>query len=222
MWKIIKMIQVGQRDIKNPALEPFKFVFPELTVVDGLVLRGDRAVVPNTLQNKIVNIAHEGHLGITKTKNLLRSRVWFPKMDKITEEVIRNCMACQVTTPQTSRLRLKMTKLPKGPMAKVSSDFYGPLPTGEYILLVNCLYSRYPMVRIVYSTSAKAVIPKLEEIFSEFGYPWVTIQGNFKITVRVMYSTENQLHQKSQKQMEHHEKLCQNNSNSHIRKERLA
>ena len=69
------MIQVGQRDIKNPALEPFKFVFPELTVVDGLVLRGDRIGVPNTLQNKIVNIAHEGHLGITKTKNLLRSRV---------------------------------------------------------------------------------------------------------------------------------------------------
>ena len=27
------------------------------------------------------------------------------------------------------------------------------------------------MVRIVYSTSTKAVIPKLEEIFSEFGYP---------------------------------------------------
>ena len=171
MQKIIKMIQVGQRDIKNPAFEPFKFVFPELAVVDGLVLRGDRIVVPNTLQNKIVNIAHEGHLGITKTKNLLRSRVWFPKMDKITEEVIRNCMACQVTAPQTARLPLKMTELPKGPMAKVSSDFYGPLPTGEYILLVNCLYSRYPMVRIVYSTSAKAVIPKLEEIFSEFGYP---------------------------------------------------
>ena len=56
-------------------------------------------------------------------------------------------------------------------MAKVSSDFYGPLPTGEYILLSNCLYSRYPMVRIVYPTPAKAVIPKLEEICSEFGYP---------------------------------------------------
>ena len=40
-------------------------MFPELTVVDGLVLRGDRIVVPNTLQDKIVNIAHEGHLGIT-------------------------------------------------------------------------------------------------------------------------------------------------------------
>ena len=32
-------------------------------------------------------------------------------------------MACQVTTPQTARLPLKMTQLPSGPMAKVSSDF---------------------------------------------------------------------------------------------------
>ena len=61
MQKIIKMKQVGQRDIKNPALEPFKFVFPELTVVDVLVLRGDRIVVPNTLQTKIVNIAQGYH-----------------------------------------------------------------------------------------------------------------------------------------------------------------
>ena len=136
-------------------------MFPELTVVDGLVLRGNRIVVPNTLQNKIVNIAHESHIGITKTKNLLRSR------DKISEEVIRNCMACQVTTPQTARLplkikmtelplKIKMTELPNRPMAKISSDFYGPLPTGEYNIIDKLLYSRYPMVKIVYSTSAKA------------------------------------------------------------------
>ena len=108
-------------------------------------------------------------------------------------------MACQVTTPQTEKLLLKMTELPSGPMAKVSNDFYGILPTGEYVLLVNCLYSRYPMVRIVYSTSAKAVIPKLEEIFSEFGDP----QVNLNITERVMDFKQSQLHQKSRKQMEH-------------------
>ena len=54
MQKIGKMIQVGQRDIKNPALEPFKFVLPELKVVDGLILRGDRIVVPNTLKIKLL------------------------------------------------------------------------------------------------------------------------------------------------------------------------
>ena len=157
MHKIIKMIQVGQRNIKDPALEPFKFVFPKLTVVDGLVLRGERVVVPNTLQERIVNIAHEGHFGITKAKNLSGSRVWFPKMVKITEEVVRK-------------------------------------------------------VRIVHSTSTKAATPKLEEIFSEFGYPEEEFKSDngspltqlkLKITVRVINFIQSQLHQKSQKQMEH-------------------
>ena len=45
--KIIRMIQIGQRDTKNPALEQLKFVFQELTIADSLALRGDRIVVPN-------------------------------------------------------------------------------------------------------------------------------------------------------------------------------
>ena len=60
-------------------------MFPELTVVDGLVLRDERIIVPNTLQERIFNMAHEGHLGITKTKNSLRSTIWFLDMDEITE-----------------------------------------------------------------------------------------------------------------------------------------
>ena len=97
-------------------------------------------------------------------------------------------------------------------MAKVSSDFYGSLPTGECILLIDCLYSRYPMVRIVHSKSAKAAILKLEEILSEFGILRKnsslimgnqSTQVNLKITKRVMDFKQNQLHQKSQKQMEH-------------------
>ena len=63
------------------------------------------------------------------------------------------------------------------------------------------------IVRIVYSTSAKAVIPKLEEILSEFGYPEKNSspimghhsnQVNLKITVRVMDFKQSQLHRKSQ------------------------
>jgi len=35
-------------------------IFTELAVVGGLVLRGPRIVVPRTLRNKVVNLAHEG------------------------------------------------------------------------------------------------------------------------------------------------------------------
>jgi hypothetical protein len=127
-------------------------------------------VVPKKLQEKVVEITHEGLQGITKTKTYLRSRLWFPGMD-MTERIIRGCRLCQIATLQTARMPLKMIPLPNETMEKVAADFYGPLPTGEYLLLVTCKYSIYPFIEVVNSTSARAVIPKFKIIFSEFGYP---------------------------------------------------
>ena len=50
-------------------------------------------------------------------------------------------------------------------------DFYGPLPTGEYILVAIDRYSRYPEVEVVRSTKASTVIPKLDQIFARHGIP---------------------------------------------------
>ena len=41
---------------------------------------------------------------------------------------------------------------------------YGPLPTGEYILVAIDRYSRYPEVEVVRSTKASTVIPTLDQI----------------------------------------------------------
>jgi hypothetical protein len=61
-----------------------------------------------------------------------------------------------------------MTKLPEKPWSHVSADFYEPLPTGEYLLVLMDDYSRFPIVEITTSISAKAIIPKLDKIFSSF------------------------------------------------------
>ena len=52
-------------------------------------------------------------------------------------------------------------------MEKVAVDFYGPLLTGEYLLLVTCKYSRYPFIEIVTSTAAKAVIYLILKEYSQ-------------------------------------------------------
>ena len=44
---------------------------------NGVVLRLDRVVIPSSLQDQAVRLAHEGHQGITKTKALIREKVWF-------------------------------------------------------------------------------------------------------------------------------------------------
>ena len=48
-------------DPKDENLQAYKQVFSELVVVDGMVVRGDRIVVPETLRQRMIEIAHEGH-----------------------------------------------------------------------------------------------------------------------------------------------------------------
>ena len=50
-------------------------------------------------------------------------------------------------------------------------DFWGPLPSGEHILVVINEYSCYPESEFVSSTGAKAVIPHIDKIFATHGFP---------------------------------------------------
>ena len=71
----------------------------ELLVYSGVVLRGNRIVVPSKLREKAIELAHVGHQGIVKTKRLIREKVWFPGIDKMVKEKVDNCLACQAATP---------------------------------------------------------------------------------------------------------------------------
>ena len=136
----------------------------KLCTLPDLVLRGHRIAAPETLGEKVVDIAHEGHMGMTKTKALIPKNIWFPKIDCMVEE--KSCLACHVTTPRTEREPLQMSELPSAPWTKVSIDF-GVAPTGssEYLLILIDDYSRFLVVKLVGSTSAEAVIPRLDKIF---------------------------------------------------------
>ena len=59
-----------------PELRPFYPIRSELPVVNGLVLRGRRIVIPVQLRRRTLQLAHEGHQGIVRTKQLLREKVW--------------------------------------------------------------------------------------------------------------------------------------------------
>ena len=63
----------GESRYKSEDLRPYKLVRSELSIANGILLRGSGIVVPKALQRRVVNISHEGHQGIVKTKQLLRS-----------------------------------------------------------------------------------------------------------------------------------------------------
>ena len=79
-------------------LKLFRKIKQELTIVsDSLILKENRIVLPAVFQKTAVNIAHYGHLGIQKTKALLRSKIFFHGMDKLVEHHISVCLTVHNT-----------------------------------------------------------------------------------------------------------------------------
>lgn len=59
--------------------KPFRVFELELCFVGNILLRGHKIVMPEVLRDRTLKLAHEGHPGITKMKQRLRSKVWWPK-----------------------------------------------------------------------------------------------------------------------------------------------
>jgi len=55
----------------------------------GVILKDNRIVIPKSLQQRILDLAHETHQGIVKTKLMLREKVWWPGIDLEIEELIK-------------------------------------------------------------------------------------------------------------------------------------
>ena len=139
-------------------------------------IKNEQNAVPATIQNRTVEIAHEGHLGIVKTKALMRLKVWFPSMDKLVEANVKSCLACQIATPVTSREPLQMSRLPDQPCEEMSVDLAHV--DGETLLILIDDYSRFPFIEPVTFEAVCAVIPKIDKIFAMFGTPDVLKSDN--------------------------------------------
>ena len=189
LMKAIDLLQSGRwheiahlddPNIDKRELLEYKNVKDELTFhTAGILLRGTLIVVPASLRDRVVALAHESHQGMSRTKALLRSKVWFPGINAAVESMIKRCVICQAVQDMPTPLEpLRMSPMPPGPWQHVSMDFCGPLPSGEYLLVLVDEYSRYPIVEIVRSVSAAAVLPVLDKVLSMFGFPKILKSDN--------------------------------------------
>jgi hypothetical protein len=164
----------------NTKLIPYLLIKNELSVTGDpvVLLKGRKLVIPFSLQARVLDLVHIGHQGMSRSKALLREKVWFPGMDKAVEKMVQSCSMCQSVCARPSSEPLKMSKLPEGAWEQVSCDFKGPLPNDDYLLVLIDDFSRFPVVNIVKSTNANTVIPVLDRIMSEMGVPRILKTDN--------------------------------------------
>ena len=86
-------------------------------------------------------------------------------------KLLDECIACSASYDPKSREPLVMSELPSRKWSHLCADFYGPLPSSDYLLVILDEYSRFPEVEIIRSLSVQIVILVLDKIFSSRGIP---------------------------------------------------
>lgn len=117
--RIRRFIKEGEWEKSCVDYFPFR---DEFCSIGYLVLRGSRILIPRSLRKQCVQLAHQGHLGIFGTKQRLRTKVWWPGMDKEVEKYVKSCHGCQITSAYPKPEPISPTPLPTGQWQELAID----------------------------------------------------------------------------------------------------
>lgn len=89
-----------------------------------IVFREAKVVIPQTLRKEMVKRAHEGHMGIEKSKRRARDVMWWPGMGAQIEEAVRRCEVCQRHRAAQPREPLRPHAQPTHPWQVIAADIF--------------------------------------------------------------------------------------------------
>lgn len=150
-------------------LARYKLIANDLSTDGDLILKNQKIIIPRSLQRKILQLAHEPHLGIDAMKRRLREKVWWVRIDTMVEDFVKECHGCMLVS-QPSVEPMTRIEMPSKPWRKIAIDFMEVL-NGVHLLVVVDYHSRFPEIEIMTSTTANLTLFKLRTIFSRYGFP---------------------------------------------------
>ena len=169
---VIDVLSTGEGIIPKPYVN----FLDELDVIDGVLLKGKRVIVPSSLRAEMLDRIHEGHMGREKCKRRAREHVYWPNMNQDIDSLVEKCGTCQSMRYAQPREPLLAHDKGDAPYEKVGCDlFYFQNKT---YLIVTDYYSHYPEIALLSSESSSQVIVKMKSIFARWGIPGTVMSDN--------------------------------------------
>lgn len=147
----------------------------ELSIADGVLMRGNRIIIPPPLRQEMLSKIHTGHQGITKCRERARQSVWWPGISTELENLVKSCPACCKAQKQRAQPLITAT-LPELPWQKVGTDLF-QWKQRTFLIIVD-YYSRYVEVARLNRLSAEEVIKHTKSVFARHGIPELVISDN--------------------------------------------
>ena len=163
LQQLQKVVMSGwpQTQVETPVeTRPYWNYRDEISCYEGLMLKGDRIIVPHRLRPEILQRIHAAHLGIEKCKARARGAVFWPGINSAIDELVSKCSTCQQHQRSNQREPLIPQEVPKRPWATVAADIF------------------YYKVARLSSKNSEAVILAMKDMFARHGIPERLIADN--------------------------------------------
>ena len=165
----------------SQAIAPFRALRHELSVWpypqsnDFVILRGEKLVIPETYVSEVLEMAHEGHPGLNRTKARLQESVWWPGWANMTKRHVQRCEPCALEA-RIPKVPLQPRELPPRAWHSVAVDIF--YYRQKSFLSIMDLYSRYPVVVELVRETSVDILAALRSVFCMFGFPKRVISDN--------------------------------------------
>ena len=118
------------------AAMPYFSVRDELSVQNGIILRGKRALIPKSLRHDMLRRIHMSHMGVERCLRRARECVYWPAMSSEVKDFILKCDICRSVDNKQQKKTLISHDVPDRPWAKVGVDLFTFNQT-NYLIIVD-------------------------------------------------------------------------------------
>ena len=147
-----------------------------LTTCDGLILKGERLVIPQSMRCTVKERLHSAHLGYDSMMRRARDLVFWPGMKKDIKQLADSCEICLEAKPRNQKETLIQHAPSSEPWEKLGMDLF-TIENKNYLVTVD-YYSNFWEVDLLPTTTSKVVIKKLKGHFARYGIPKEIVSDN--------------------------------------------
>ena len=156
---------------------PFYKVRDELHVIDDILLKSNRIVIPSSLRPETLKLIHEGHLGVQRCQSLAKDIVFWPNINNDIQNIVTDCETCMRYRSSQQKEPLQPHEIQPIPWYKVGTDIF-EFNKQTYLLVVD-YWSKFIEIELLSSGySSQFVIKKLKSIFARHGIPQIIVSDN--------------------------------------------
>ena len=167
---VIQFVMEGwpeEKHFVSPCACPYFDIRDTLTVVDGILLKGEAVIIPPALRTSIKKRLHSSRLGSESMLGRARNSVFWPRMSSDIKQMADACEICQQMKPKNIQEPLKQHVDGNEPWQKVGLYIFQI--AGKHYLVTVDYYSNFIEVDLLTTLTSANRIHLLKKQFSRYG-----------------------------------------------------